>query len=149
MYDPNIVQPMREELTKLGFIELKTPEEVDEVFGGQARAGTTLLVVNSVCGCAAGNARPAVGLSLMDDIRPRPDRMLTVFAGQDEDATARVRSYMPEVPPSSPSMFLIKEGQLVHLIHRHRIQGRAANDIAQELVDAYSEHCGPAVEVSR
>lgn len=149
MYDPNTVQPMREELTILGFIEMRTPEEVDEIFGGQSPEGTTLLVVNSVCGCAAGNARPAVGLSLMDDTRPRPDRMLTVFAGQDEDATARVRSYLPDVPPSSPSMFLIKEGQPVHVIHRHGIQGRAVDEIAQELVDAYAEHCGQAAEAGR
>jgi len=141
MYDPIVVQPMREELTGIGFTEMKTPEEVDALFGEKAREGTTLLVVNSVCGCAAGNARPAVANSLRAEGSPRPDHLLTVFAGQDAEATERARAYMPDVPPSSPSMFLVKNGELVYLLHRHEIQGREAGELAQDLARAYAEHC--------
>lgn len=142
MYDPALVQPMREELTSIGFTEMKTPEEVDALFGTKAREGTTLLVVNSVCGCAAGMARPAVGLSLLDEEGPLPDNLLTVFAGQDGEATTRARSYFPDIPPSSPSIFLIKDGEMVDLWHRHNIEGRDAREIAGEIVGAYQKRCG-------
>lgn len=148
MYDPALVQPMREELTGLGFTEMRTPEEVDDVFGEKARQGTTLLVVNSVCGCAAGNARPALALSLLDEERPRPDNLLTVFAGQDREATERARAYMPDIPPSSPSIFLVKDGQLIFLLHRHNIEGRDARAIASDLAGAYAQHCGTALAAS-
>ena len=146
MYDPALVEPKREELVSIGFTEMKTPEEVDEKFGKAAPQGTTLLVVNSVCGCAAGMARPAVGLSLLDEDGPHPDNLLTVFAGQDGEATARARAYLSEIPPSSPAIFLVKDGQVVDLWHRHNIEGRDAREIATELVDAYQKHCGVGVE---
>ena len=144
MYDPNLVQPMREELTDIGFTEMRSADEVDDVFGKKAREGTTLLVVNSVCGCAAGMARPAIAMSLLDDAEPRPEHLLTVFAGQDGEATERARAFMPDIPPSSPSVFLIKDGQTVFLLHRHNIEGRDARVIAQDLLTAYQEHCAPA-----
>jgi putative YphP/YqiW family bacilliredoxin len=144
MYDPTLVQPMREELTGIGFTEMTTPEEVDALFGEKARNGTTLLVVNSVCGCAARNARPAVTRSLSEGDAPRPDHLLTVFAGQDAEATERARAYMPGIPPSSPSMFLVKDGQLVFVLHRQNIQGREADEIAGDLAAAYGEHCAVA-----
>ncbi len=142
MYDPSVVQPMRDELKRIGFSEMRTSEEVDSLFGETAREGNTLLVVNSVCGCAAGNARPALSLSLADETVPRPDRLLTVFAGQDAEATERARSYFPDIPPSSPSIFLVKDGELVHAVHRSDIEGREAEVIARGLVEAFSRFCG-------
>lgn len=144
MYDPEVVRPMREELTRIGFQEMTTPEDVDRLFGQAAREGTTLLVVNSVCGCSAGSARPAVALSLMDESQPRPENLLTVFAGHHAEATARARAYMADVPPSSPSIFLVKDGTLVHAVHRHDIQGRGPQEIAVELLSVFREYCGPA-----
>ncbi len=139
-YSPMLVQPMREELTSLGVEELLSADAVDAFMA--AEDGTTLVIVNSVCGCAAGSARPAVRLAL--DSQVRPDRVATVFAGQDLEATARARSYFAEVPPSSPSMALFKDGELVHFVPRHRIEGRSADQIAQDLVAAFHEHCGVA-----
>ncbi len=137
MYDPLLVQPMREELSRLGVQELHTASEVDEAMKLQ---GTTLLVVNSVCGCAAGAARPGVALSKRNPVQP--DRIVTVFAGQDAEATARAREYMTNQPPSSPSFALLKDGKLVHMIHRHFIEGRTPEMIAEALGFAYDEHCG-------
>lgn len=138
-YSPLLVRPMREELTSIGVQELMTAEDVD-AFMSQ-KEGTALLVINSVCGCAAGMARPGVRLALEEH---RPDRVATVFAGQDLEATARARSYMAEIPPSSPSLALFKDGELVHFVPRHRIEGRDARAVAQDLVAAFSEH-GAAV----
>jgi putative YphP/YqiW family bacilliredoxin len=139
-YDPILVQPMREELTRLGVKELRTPEEVDALMS--EKTGTTLVVVNSVCGCAAGQARPGVRLALQSDVKP--DRVVTVFAGQDLEATARVRSYFTQIPPSSPSLALFKEGELVHFVPRHAIEGRDAMTVANDLVSAFNEHCKKA-----
>jgi putative YphP/YqiW family bacilliredoxin len=121
---------MREELTELGVVELKTPEEVDQAMK-EAAEGSTLLVINSVCGCAAGNARPGVRLALEGD--KRPDRMYTVFAGQDKEATERARSYFSDFPPSSPSFAFFKDGEIKAMIPRQRVEGRSANDVANDL----------------
>ena len=148
LYDPRLVQPMREELTRIGFQELRTPAEVDGALGGGggggggrgASKGVTLVVVNSVCGCAARNARPAATLAL--EHPRRPDRLLTVFAGQDADATARARSYFTGYTPSSPQMALFKDGELVFMLERKNIEGRAAKDIAADLTAAFDRYCG-------
>jgi len=136
-YSPLLVRPMREELLAAGFDELRTPEDVDRALGESK--GTALLVVNSVCGCAAGMARPGVRLALQEG--PRPDRLLTVFAGFDVEATKRARDLMSELPPSSPSMALFKEGELVWFLPRHRIEGRDALAVAGDLRAAFAEHC--------
>ncbi len=135
-YDPRMVQPMREELTTLGFEELLTPDAVDKVLGSD---GVVLVVVNSVCGCAAGKARPGVRLAVQHD--KVPDKLTTVFAGMEIDATERARSYFPGYPPSSPQIGLLKGGKLVYLMERHDIEGREANEIAAKLVDAFDQHC--------
>src|SRR2546429_4500537 len=137
LYDPRLVQPMREELTRIGFQELRTPAEVDAALA--TAQDTTLVVVNSVCGCAARNARPAATLALQH--ARRPARLLTVFAGQDADATARARSYFTGYPPSSPQMALFRNGQLVFMLERKNIEGRAAPDIAADLVAAFERYC--------
>ena len=137
MYDPRMVQPMREELTRIGFEELRTPEEVDRALGTEK--ATTLVVVNSVCGCAARNARPAAAIALQHP--KRPARLLTVFAGQDADATARARGYFTGVAPSSPQMGLLKDGRLVYMLERRNIEGRPAADIAADLVAAFDRFC--------
>lgn len=139
-YDPRLVQPMRAELTNVGFQELLTPEDVDE-FMGEGN-GTALVLVNSVCGCAAGMARPGVRLALQQG--PRPERLATVFAGMEVDAVARARSYFVGYPPSSPSIALFREGALVHFVPRHQIEGRTAQQVAVELAKAFEEHCAPA-----
>jgi len=136
-YSPLLVRPMREELLATGFEELRTPEDVDRALG--EKNGSALLVVNSVCGCAAGMARPGVRLALQEG--PRPDRLLTVFAGFDVEATKRAREHMSDLPPSSPSMALFKEGELVWFLPRHRIEGRDALAVAQELRSAFADHC--------
>ena len=136
MYPAEIVKPMREELTTLGFEELFEVADVDQAL---AKEGTSLVVVNSVCGCAAANARPAVRLSLGHD--KKPDHLFTVFAGVDREATDAAREKMIPFPPSSPSIALFKDGELVHMIERHHIEGRPANMIADNLQSAYSEHC--------
>ena len=137
MYDEMIVGPMRQELTRLGIQETRTAEEVDAVLG--EKKGTVLVVVNSVCGCAAGMARPAVAMALESETLP--DRMITVFAGNDTDATKRAREYFVGYRPSSPSIALIKDGKVVKMFERWQIEGRAAHDIAAELTAAFSEHC--------
>lgn len=137
MYDPEMVRPMREELTRLGFQELRTTEEVDAAL--QKERAPTLVVVNSVCGCAARNARPAAALAIQH--QKRPARLLTVFAGQDTDATARARSYFTGYAPSSPQIALLKDGQVVFMLERRNIEGRNARDIAADLVAAFDRHC--------
>lgn len=136
MYPAELVKPMREDLTKVGFEELHTPAEVDAAI---AKEGTTLVVVNSVCGCAAANARPGARMSLQN--AKRPDHIVTVFAGVDFDAVTRARELMIPFPPSSPSMALFKDGELVHMLERHHIEGRPAELIAENLMDAYNEYC--------
>lgn len=137
-YDERLVSPMRQELTSLGFEELRTPVDVDRVVGGTP--GTTLVVVNSVCGCSARNARPAVAMALSGE-GPRPQHLATVFAGQDVEATERARSYFTGHAPSSPSIALLKDGALVHMIERREIEGRAPQDIAANLREALEKHC--------
>jgi len=136
-YDPMLVAPMREELTRLGAQELLTTGEVDDWFGDKEQSG--LLVINSVCGCAAGQARPSVALAL--EHANRPGRVATVFAGQDVEATQRAREHFEEFPPSSPSMILVAGGELVHFVPRHRIESRSAQEIAAELAEAFDRHC--------
>jgi putative YphP/YqiW family bacilliredoxin len=137
LYDPRLVQPMREELTRIGFQELRTPAEVDAALA--TVKDTTLVVVNSVCGCAARNARPAATLAIQH--AHRPQRLLTVFAGQDADATARARSYFTGYPPSSPQMGLFKDGKLVFMLERKNIEGRPAHEIAADLTAAFEKYC--------
>jgi putative YphP/YqiW family bacilliredoxin len=144
MYDEMIVGPMRQELTRLGIQETRTPEEVEAVLG--EKKGTVLVVVNSVCGCAAGMARPAVAMALENETLP--DRMITVFAGNDREATQRAREYFVGYRPSSPSIALIKDGQVVKMLERWQIEGRQAHDIAAELSAAFNEHCAKPVAVS-
>ncbi len=140
MYPEEIVKPMREELTRVGFRELRTPADVDAVLGrGQ---GTVLVVVNSICGCAAGRARPAVAMALAH--RVRPDVLATVFAGQDPDATARARGYFTGYPPSSPSVSLLRDGKLVYMLERRDIEGRDPFSIAEDLKSAFERFCTPA-----
>ena len=143
MYDEMIVAPMREELTRLGVQETRTAGDVDAVLG--EKKGTVLLVVNSVCGCAAGMARPAVAMAL--DHETLPDKMITVFAGNDRDATARAREYLVGYRPSSPAIALFKDGQVVKMLERWQIEGRQAHDIASELVRAFDEYCAKPVTV--
>lgn len=137
MYDERIVTPMRQELTQLGIEEMRTPEEVDAKLANST--GTTLVVVNSVCGCAARNARPAVARALQHSVKP--SRLTTVFAGQDAAAVQRARSYFTGYPPSSPQIGLLKDGRLVFMLERHNIEGRTANEIADDLVAAFDKYC--------
>lgn len=136
-YPELMLKPMREEMVAMGATELRTVADVDAELGNQQ--GTTLVFVNSVCGCAAGNARPALRAALKHDIKP--DRIVTVFAGQDVDATARARQYFADYQPSSPSVALFKDGEVVHFVHRHQIEGRAPQDIAKNLTDAFARYC--------
>ncbi|TLS37522.1 BrxA/BrxB family bacilliredoxin [Pseudalkalibacillus caeni] len=136
-YMRQVAQPMREELTSAGFTELTTPEEVADFVTGTE--GTSLVVVNSVCGCAAGLARPAAVESL--DNEKNPDHLVTVFAGQDKDATAKMREYFEGYEPSSPSMALIKQGQVLHFIPRDQIEGHEVEDIVNNLTSAYNKYC--------
>ena len=136
-YMRDMVQPMRDELTSIGIKELTTPEEVEEQF--QAAKGTALVVINSVCGCAAGQARPGVALALEHDVKP--DHLFTVFAGQDKEATAKAREYFAPYPPSSPSIALMKDGELVHFIERHQVENRSAEEIAADLTGAFDRYC--------
>ena len=140
MYDERLVAPMRHELTRIGFRELRTAEEVDATL--KAAKGTTLVVVNSICGCAARNARPAVALALQNTARP--EHLTTVFAGQDPDAAQRARTYFTGYPPSSPSIGMLKDGKLVFMLERWQIEGRPAPEIAEDLVDAFNQFCEPA-----
>lgn len=140
-YDPRLVAPMRDEMVQLGARELMTGAEVDQALGDQR--GTTLVFVNSVCGCAAGNARPALRLALTHPVRPQ--EVLTVFAGQDVEATARARQYFADYAPSSPSIALLRDGEVVHFVHRHQIEGRSPHDVAANLTAAFDKYCGAAV----
>lgn len=137
MYPEEVCTPMRQELTSAGFQELTSAEEVDNALGNQS--GTTLVLINSVCGCAAGSARPGVIMSLKNS--KKPEHLTTVFAGQDKDATAKARQYMLPYPPSSPSIALFKDGELVHFIERHNIEGHLKGTIAENLIAAYDEFC--------
>lgn len=134
-YADLMTMPMRQELTRLGVEELTTPQQVDAFMDEQT--GTAMIVFNSVCGCAAGMARPAVALAMQHD--RRPDRIVSVFAGQDVEAADKARSYFPDLPPSSPSFVLIKNGQTTHYVPRQMIEGRDAHAIAQELVAAFDQ----------
>ena len=136
MYPEDLVTPMRQDLTMAGFNELFTADEVEQAL---AKEGTTLVVVNSVCGCAAANARPAAKLSLRNE--KNPDQLVTVFAGVDFEAVNKAREMMVPFPPSSPSIALFKDGELVHMLERHHIEGRPAELIAENLIEAYNTHC--------
>jgi len=138
MYPPEIVDPCRQDLTEVGVAEMRNAGDVDTVLKDQP--GTALVVINSVCGCAAGNARPGVKLALQHS--KLPGKITTVFAGVDTEATARVRDYIEGYPPSSPSIALFKDGQPVHVLERHQIEGRSPQEIAFELVTAFDQHCG-------
>jgi len=138
MYDERLLVPMRQELTRLGFAELRTAADVDQAI--RDTPGTTLVVVNSVCGCSARNARPAVAMALEGE-GPKPAQLTTVFAGQDVEATERARSYFTGYAPSSPSIALLKDGAIVHMIERRQIEGRAPQAIAADLRTALEQHC--------
>jgi len=137
MYDERLVAPMRQDLTRLGVRELRTAEEVDRELKNPK--GTTLVVVNSVCGCSARMARPAVAIALQNPIKP--EQLTTVFAGQDAEATERARSYFVGYPPSSPQIALLKDGQMVFMLERWQIEGRPAEEIAHDLVNAFNRYC--------
>ncbi|MBD1394237.1 BrxA/BrxB family bacilliredoxin [Mucilaginibacter glaciei] len=136
MYPEYLVAPMREDLTKVGFEELKDAQSVEQAIKGE---GTVFIMVNSVCGCAAANARPAAKLASQND--KHPDRLVTVFAGMEKDAVDAARNLMLPYPPSSPSMALFKDGKLVHIIERHQIEGRPAQMIADNLIGAFDQYC--------
>lgn len=140
MYPRELVMPMAKDLTDFGFDGLSSSEEVKNILENDK--GTTLLVVNSVCGCAAANARPAAKMALQNDMRP--DKAVTVFAGVDKEATATARDFLLPYPPSSPSIALFKDGNLVHMIERHHIEGRSAQMIAANLKEAFDVHCAKA-----
>ena len=143
-YPEEVIRPMREELTRLGVEELRTPKAVDETLKNSK--GTVMVVVNSICGCAAGKARPGIAMALQNEIRP--DKVATVFAGGDIEATERARSYFTGYPPSSPSIGLFKDGQLVYMMERYQIEGRGPEQIAGELRQAFEQHCAEAVAAS-
>ncbi|WP_448518014.1 BrxA/BrxB family bacilliredoxin [Rhodoflexus sp.] len=137
MYPKELTDPMKQDLTAIGFEDLDTPEKVDAAI---KREGVTILVVNSVCGCAAGAARPGVKLAIQQS-PIKPDHMVTVFAGVDKEAVAKAREYMLPYPPSSPSIAIFKDGDLMHFIERHHIEGRSAQMIAEHLIEAFQEFC--------
>ena len=137
MYPEQLCKPMRKDLTSVGFVELRSAEDVSEML--DKKEGTILVMVNSVCGCAAANARPAAKMSTSNS--KKPDVFATVFAGQDIGATAKAREYMHPYPPSSPSIALFKDGNLVHFIERHHIEGRPAETIAENLTQAFNSYC--------
>lgn len=142
-YDPVMIQPFRDELKRIGFRELSTPADVDRSI--KEDKGVNLLVINSVCGCAAGKARPGIAIALKQS-PVKPDHLTTVFAGGDVEATARVREIMGNIPPSSPSMAFFKDGQLVHFVPRFQIESRDAYQISQHLMQAFEELCAPVAE---
>jgi putative YphP/YqiW family bacilliredoxin len=144
MYPEIMVIPMREELTRLGIQELRTVAEVDQAIPNQT--GTAMVVVNSICGCAAGRMRPAVRAAVQHN--NRPEKMFTVFAGQDKEATDRARSYFAGYPPSSPSIALLQDGKVVHMMHRSDIEHREAADIAKELKSAFDKFCAKPAPVA-
>jgi putative YphP/YqiW family bacilliredoxin len=145
MYDERFVTPMRQELTRLGVEELRTAADVDTRL--KETPGTTLVIVNSVCGCAARNARPAVASALQHSVKP--DHLATVFAGQDVEATAKARAYFTGYPPSSPSIGLLKDGEVVFMLERWQIEGRSADAIANDLVEAFDRFCAPQEAVKQ
>jgi putative YphP/YqiW family bacilliredoxin len=136
MYPEYLVAPMREELTRVGFEELKDADAVTKAIESE---GTVLVMVNSVCGCAAANARPAARMAAQNE--KHPDKLVTVFAGMEADAVNKARAYMLPYPPSSPAMALFKDGKLVHIIERHQIEGRPAQMIADNLIGAFEQYC--------
>lgn len=136
MYPEYLVEPMRKELTNVGYQELMNADEVDNAIKSE---GTTFVVINSVCGCAAANARPAAAMAASN--AKHPDKMVTVFAGMEPEAVNQARSYMMPFPPSSPAMALFKDGKLVHMIERHQIEGRPAQMIAENLIGAFEQYC--------
>ncbi|MBV8895385.1 MAG: BrxA/BrxB family bacilliredoxin [Acidobacteriaceae bacterium] len=141
-YPEQLIAVMRQDLKQYGVVETRTPEEVDRALG--PNSGAVLMVVNSVCGCAAGKARPAVGMALQHTVRP--DSTATVFAGADLEAVARVRELLPGIPPSSPSMALFRDGKPIFMLHRHQIETRQAPEIAQLLIEAFEQHCVPVAK---
>lgn len=143
-YSPLIVNPMRQELASVGFEDLQTPEAVESFMN--ENASSAILVINSVCGCAAGQARPGVAQALQS--ANKPERLVTVFAGQDVEATQKARDYFADIPPSSPSIALFKEGELVYFVPRHRIESRSAEDVAQDLAAAFERYFAPATAAS-
>jgi len=145
MYPEIMVIPMREELTRLGIQELRTSKDVDQAL--TSNQGTTMVVVNSICGCAAGRMRPAVRMALQNS--PRPERMFTVFAGQDTEATDKARSYFTGYPPSSPSIAFLRDGKMVHMMQRSDIEHREAIDIAAELKKVFEKFCGSSASVTK
>ncbi len=148
LYDLDAVRPMSLELENIGIVSLKTSDDVDNAL--KNKPGTAIIVVNSVCGCAAGHARPGVGLALQNNLIP--DHLFTVFAGVDREATQRAREYMSDVPPSSPSVALFKDGQLVFMLHRRQIEMMDAEDVAGILIEAFNEYCtaaGPSVPLEK
>lgn len=141
-YDPIFIQPFRDELTRIGFRELRTAADVDRSLSEDK--GTNLLVINSVCGCAAGKARPGIAMALQKSAL-KPDHLTTVFAGGDIEATARARQLIGNIPPSSPSMALFRDGKLMHFIPRYHIESRDAVQISQMLLEVFKEYCSPPV----
>lgn len=139
-YSEILIKPMREDLTRIGIEETRNPEQVEEAI--KNTKGTLLVVVNSVCGCAAGKARPGIAMALQNEAKP--DRTITVFAGADIEATATAREHFAPYPPSSPQIGLFKDGQLVFMLERHQIENRFAEQIAQELTQAFDRYCAPA-----
>jgi putative YphP/YqiW family bacilliredoxin len=137
-YPEHLIAPMREDLTRYGIQETRTPEEVDRLI---ASGGTVMIVINSVCGCAAGKARPGIGMALQHPVRP--EKLATVFAGGDVEAVARVRDLAQDYPPSSPSVALFRDGKVVYMLHRHQIESRQAPEIAKALTQAFDEFCVP------
>lgn len=139
-YPEIMIHPMREELTRLGIEETRTPEQVDQAL--RESQGTVMVVVNSICGCAAGKARPGIALALQHDVRP--DRVVTVFAGADIEATERARSYFTGYRPSSPQIAIMRDGKPVYMMERHQVEGQTATQIAQQLREAFDRFCSPA-----
>ena len=136
-YSELMIRPMREELTRIGVEEMRTPEDVQRTI--ENSTGTVMVVVNSICGCAAGKARPGIARALQHSARP--DKVTTVFAGADIEATDKARSYFTGYPPSSPSIAILKDGQLVYMMERRQIEGKDASQVASELIDAFDQHC--------
>jgi putative YphP/YqiW family bacilliredoxin len=141
-YDPRAIQPFRDELTRIGFKELRTVQDVDKAIS--ELKGVNMVVINSVCGCAAGKARPGIAMALQQSPL-KPDHLTTVFAGGDIEATARLREHVGPFPPSSPSMAIFKDGKLVHFIPRYQVESRDAFQISKNLIDAFKEFCSPTV----
>lgn len=139
-YSELMIRPMREELTRIGVEELRTPEQVEETLNNSE--GTVMVVVNSICGCAAGKARPGIARALEHSVRP--DKVATVFAGADIEATEKARSYFTGYQPSSPSIALLKDGKLVYMMERRQIEGKDASQVASELIQAFDQHCAKA-----